>query len=331
MSKLRVNHLHSVLSDQHWPRPQFWVVTCYFNPAKYRTRLVNFLTFAAALKKQRVNVLVVELTSDTDAHLTPDLVTKYVRVQQPDVLWAKERLLNIGIDALPEGCTQVCWLDADIVFDDPHWAKKCSRALRRHAVGQPFTKAVFLGKGETPAAGRARGHAATSFASIYTNTADPCVCPKLMRAHPGYGWAARRSVLRQTGGLYDRAILGWGDLVMGQGFCHSPSRHAPITAINPKWKTGWSQHLLKDLLTWQRHAAGIIDGDTFALDGTIIHHYHGSHKGRQYHTRGALLADFDHARDLQLSNVSGMWAWTGAGKRLEARIREYFESRREDE
>ena len=62
-------------------------------------------------------------------------------------MWQKERLLNLVFAQLPERCTKVEWLDADVLFESAAWAVDTSRALDAHPVVQPFDTAVRLSGG----------------------------------------------------------------------------------------------------------------------------------------------------------------------------------------
>ena len=54
-----------------------------------------------------------------------------VRVPGGAPLWQKERLLTIGIRALPRACELVAWLDGDIVFERGDWVDDARAALER--------------------------------------------------------------------------------------------------------------------------------------------------------------------------------------------------------
>src|SRR5208282_4620990 len=55
-----------------------------------------------------------------------------------DVLWHKERLLNLALRRLPPTCRYVAWLDCDVVFTRHDWAEGAREALERNALIQPF-------------------------------------------------------------------------------------------------------------------------------------------------------------------------------------------------
>lgn len=312
-----------------------WVVTCYFNPCGYVSRQANYRQFYRQLARQGVPVLLVELaTSDATAHWDKTAATRYVRVLETDVLWAKERLLNIGIAALPDKCTAVCWCDCDVLFARDDWALACTEQLKRHRVVQPFGTSVFLASGETPDQ-HCRYRPSISMARHFvqhTGRTSYSGTDQLLVSHPGYAWAARREVLGRIAGLYERTVLGHGDLVMGVAFCHDP-RVAPLAADGrePHWDPGWSKALLRHARAWQRRAADVVQGDVGFVHGAIYHLWHGPPKRRQYHTRGAALADFDPAQHINTA-PSGALQWTAAARAagIPDRVKAYFASRRED-
>ena len=52
-----------------------------------------------------------------------------VQLRGGDVLWQKERLLNLGLKTLPDGCDKVAWIDGDVLFARPDWAAETARLL----------------------------------------------------------------------------------------------------------------------------------------------------------------------------------------------------------
>lgn len=315
---------------------EFWVITCYFNPCNYETRLRNYLQFSKGLSDQNVNLLTVELcTSVETAHLRDGVGTKYVRVVADDVLWAKERLLNVALKHLPLECTQVCWCDCDILFQRANWARMCSELLRRHRVVQPFTAAVWLGPDETPAK-HTRFRPSTSFARYFRydrRSLTVVGSDDILRSHPGYAWAARRDVLDRIGGFYDKCILGHGDIIMAMAFCHNPQVYGdiPTNEWERHWDPGWSSELKKDVRAWQRAASQEVAGDVNCCPGEIFHLFHGCKKNRDYDRRGSALAAFRPSEHLVLRN--DVWAWTPQAKcdGLVDACLAYFKNRREDD
>ncbi len=92
---------------------RLWAVTAYFNPCRYRTRLENFRTFRERLA---VPLVAVELVYGGRPELEAGDANVLVRVEGHNVLWQKERLLNVALSLLPDRCEAVAWVDCDLVF-----------------------------------------------------------------------------------------------------------------------------------------------------------------------------------------------------------------------
>jgi hypothetical protein len=86
-----------------------------------------------------VPLLTVELAfGDNPFELRAGDAEKIVKIRGGDVMWQKERLLNIAVEHLPPECEYVAWLDCDLIFDDADWAEKTQAALQKYVVVQPF-------------------------------------------------------------------------------------------------------------------------------------------------------------------------------------------------
>src|SRR5262245_59404245 len=103
-----------------------WAITTYFNPAGSKRRMQNYQLFRRRLA---VPLVTVELSFDGTFQLCPDDADILVQLQGGDVMWQKERLLNIALKWLPDRCEKVAWLDCDVVFESDDWVKEAERAL----------------------------------------------------------------------------------------------------------------------------------------------------------------------------------------------------------
>lgn len=331
MSRSPSNYCLSKLGRDHGSPDNLWVITCYFNPCQYQNRYHNYIKFAQGLQKQKVNLLTVELGERST--LPTALATKHIALIESDVLWAKERLLQIALDALPITCRYVVWCDCDILFGDSDWAWQTVQALQTYRVIQPFSKCFFLGALETPQK-HGMFSPSLSFARWYQRRARTVTHTEhvLGEGHPGYVWAARRDVLQRIG-FYDKCILGHADVVMAVAFSHCESRDGlfPLS-WEPHWTPGWSVALQQDVRAWQAKAAEVVQGDLGFLPGNIFHLWHGPRSNRNYGNRGYLLQDFDPAQHLMLSPVQ-TWRWTPAAKeaQVDQRCLLYFQQRQEDD
>lgn len=121
------------------------IITTYFNSHGYQTKLTNYERFIDPIRSSGLKSVVVECAfGDAPFQLTPSPGT--IQVRAKDVLWQKERLLNVAVAHVPAACTKVAWLDCDIIFRNPEWAVETSDLLERARVVQPFTTAVRLPK-----------------------------------------------------------------------------------------------------------------------------------------------------------------------------------------
>ena len=330
MSRSRSNFCLSRIGRTRGPA-DLWVITCYFNPCHYQNRYQNYLRFAEGLRSQHVNLLTVELGQTV--HLPPASASRYISLLETDVLWAKERLLQIALEALPPSCRYVVWCDCDILFADPHWAWQTVDALQTHRVVQPFSKCFFLGALETPAK-HGMFAPSVSFARWYQRFARSVTHTEhvLGEGHPGYVWAARRDVLQRIG-FYDKCILGHADVVMAIAFSHNTERDGPFPeSWEPHWTPGWSSALQSDVRAWQARAAEVVQGDLGYLPGNIYHLWHGPKSNRNYGNRGFILHDFDPTQHLVLS-PNKTWRWTPRAQQagVDKRCLLYFQQRQEDD
>ena len=127
---------------------RLWAVTCFFNPQGYRRRVANFREFRARLAAP---LIAVELAFDREFTLSDSDAERVVRVRGGDVMWQKERLLNVAIERVPVSCTKIAWLDCDIVFGSPAWVGQAVRALDEFALVHLFQDRHDLPERETRA------------------------------------------------------------------------------------------------------------------------------------------------------------------------------------
>src|SRR5208282_3056212 len=123
-----------------------WAITSYFNPSNSRARLINYRIFKEHL---RVPVVAVELSFGAQFELQSDDADIVVRLVGRDVLWQKERLLNLALRALPPECEAVAWLDCDVVFASSEWPERTQATLEKFSIVQLFSERCNLAQGST--------------------------------------------------------------------------------------------------------------------------------------------------------------------------------------
>lgn len=193
-------------------RAPLWVVTSFFNPAGYRRKLANYRLFREHLG---LPLVAVELGYGGRFALDPADADVVVRVRDGDVLWQKERLLNLGLQALPAECDTVAWLDCDVIFGVPDWAEQVRAELTRADLVHVFHERHNLPR-DTPVERIATwAEPATAMSLVHRFATGQQSHEELTRNNSaletrsttGLGWAMRREVVERHG-LYDACVLG---------------------------------------------------------------------------------------------------------------------------
>lgn len=305
-----------------------WAVAAFFNPVGYSTPLENYRRFRRGLREQSVPLLTVELGyGSRPFDLGPDDAELLVQIRGGDVLWQKERLLNLGISRLPEDCDKVAWLDADILFDRDDWAVETARLLQEYVVVQPFLEVVRLGPGGPPGdvgalpVGRGEGEVYYGMAYGVAAKGRRSLASFARHGSPGIAWAARRDLLRKHG-IYDREPLGGGDMLTARGMY----RKSPVLR-----RAHYSPKALEHMRAWGKAFRADVRGSVGYVAATVIHLWHGSREDRQYRARREILVDHDYdpERDVEIGPEQAL-CWSSDKPDLHRAVREYFEGRAED-
>jgi hypothetical protein len=302
-----------------------WAITSYFNPIGYKRRLENYHVFRRHLT---VPLVTVELSFGGGFQLAPQDADILLQLDGGDVLWQKERLLNVAVRAVPPACDKIAWVDCDVIFDSDDWPERAGRALDDRAFVQLFHERHDLPR-EVHLEERRSWTCATPYlSSMYKITTGQATPEDLARrgillAHrssPGLGWAGRRDVL-ETHGLYDACIAGGADRSFVCAALGKFDAGRRALQMNPRR----TEHYL----TWARPFFGAVRGGIGCIPGRIFHLWHGDLKDRKYDDRLATLKDFDPFTDIALG-AQGCWRWSSDKRGLHADLRRYFEERNED-
>jgi hypothetical protein len=306
---------------------KLWAITAYFNPARYWNRRQNFRTF-----RQHLNVplVAVELSFDGQfelAHGDADILVQHCG---GDVMWQKERLLNLALAALPADCEFVASLDCDVIFQRADWADLVCRQLEHVPLLQPYALVHHLPRSVSPDEWKIRpvGLARPSVAWRVSQGISPQVClgnplsgfPGI-RA-PGHAWAMRRNLIAQHG-FYDACIIGGGDSALAcaayGAFNVIPSLHAD------------NQQAYEHYLRWAEPFYQTVQGQVATVKDDLLHLWHGEmsdRKTRQRH-RDMAAYQFDPAVDIAL-NKNGCWHWNSPKQAMHNYVSNYFIVRNED-
>jgi hypothetical protein len=311
-------------ADNHGP---LWAITCYFNPVGYQRRRQNYYRFRRALNAP---LLTVELSFQDHYELDDTAAEIVIRLRGGDVLWQKERLLNVALTHLPKGCETVAWLDCDVLLPADGWANDAERLLVRFPLVQLFSNLAHLGPDEISAdAPRLPASAwRTSLAYRWTTrTVAPGIFARAegtgqARCNCGMAWAGRRALLERHG-FYDAMILGMGDRM----FAAAALGRFADAAVGHHLNAAQTAHYLR----WARPFHDEVKGRVGYCAGTAFHLWHGDLADRAYCERydGFAAFDFDPHRDLAIA-PTGCWRWSTPKHAMHRHVADYFPRRRED-
>ncbi len=322
-----------------------WAITAFFNPARYRRRWSNYQVFRQRLP---IPLATVELTFDGAFELRSGDADLLVQLRNGDVLWQKERLLNLALAALPATCRSVVWVDCDIVFERTDWPAAVEQALDRFPLVQPYSRAAHLtasasissGLRDDDVAGRqnalafdvASGRpirdalrltpAALAAMALPVASQEQYWQRRANFAHSGFAWAAQRDLLNQFS-IYDACVVGGGDI------CHASAAYGcfeELAAVRDMTDPE-RQRFFAWALPFHRAVGGAVG----FVDGAVYHLWHGDLRDRKYAERHRRLRAFDFNPFQDIAHSSdGAWRWNSAKPALHQFVRDYFSSRKED-
>jgi hypothetical protein len=288
------------------------VIAAYFNPCGYESRRNTFRRFLLSLAEQQVPVYVAELAIGNQAHeLAPS--NHVLQLRAGDVMWHKERLLNLLIYAVPRRYCKIAWLDGDVIFADPAWYRKASEALTYFELIPPYATCQHLGQADDITyTTNSLAHRARSSAHDLFN---------FSLAQPGLAWAARRELL-EAFPLLDWMVVGGGDLLMAlaaYGCWEHPYIDQLPCSLRSYWRSGANS------------LSARIRGNVGCTDSLLRHLWHGSLRDRLYIKRLDILRE--HAYDPEVDvavDASGILTWASRKPALHAAVASYFAARNED-
>ncbi len=310
-------------AEAYEPADDLWLVTSYFNPAGYRSKARNYESFRDPVVRGGLRLLTIECAFGSDVFsLSP--APDVVQVRARDVMWQKERLLNLAIARLPSRCAKVAWVDCDILFEDPGWAVETSRLLDRYPLVQPFATAIRLARGSRDY--RGEGDVWPSFGAVHGTSPERVREGDYDRhGETGFAWAARRDVVAATG-LYDACIVGGGDHVIAHAMCGDFSSRCMDRLL------GLDSACLKHCFRWGEAFFEKTRGEVGHVPGAALHLWHGDRPDRRYSSRHKELGrlGFDPEVHLRIGDT-GCWEWAAEEQAaLRAFAADYFAGRNED-
>jgi len=304
---------------------RLWAITSYFNPLWSKNRLINYRSFRANLEPP---LLTVEWSVDGRFELVESDADVLIQLSSPDLLWQKERMLDLGLRALPDGVDFVAWLDCDIIFERPGWPALAQRELESSSVVQLFSRCVYRGPD-----GNSDEDAALSIVQLARQRDDHAMFERLWGRPKaggprrdrltGLAWAGRLELLERHG-FYDACVFGAGDRAFA---CATFGQHRLAAQA---WLRTPQQR--RHYFAWADAFADELGGQVGLVEGDIIHLWHGTLENRQHRVRHAAAErhHFDPDTDIAIDPETGLWRWASPKPELHEAVADFFDARQED-
>jgi hypothetical protein len=308
----------------------FWAITAFFNPMGWQSRLANYRTFREHLS---IPLVAVELGYNGQFQLTPADADILIQIPGHDVMWQKERLLNIALDAVPPEIERIACLDSDVVFDRADVWLAADHTLDHCPIAQLFSHVEYLPLHDSRDRNRIRQTItpAPGFSWLRELGYSPLELCKPTWANSddyppvtyGLGWAFRRGLFADLG-LYDPWIVGGGTRV------HFYAAHGLLkeAADAFQFRPAMSDHFND----WAEDFHAAVDGNWGYVPGSVMHLWHGTPARRKHRQRYTEFAQFDFDPTLDLTiDDDGAWRWNRDNRPMHRYLREYIAGRREDD
>jgi hypothetical protein len=328
-------------------RHGLWGITCFFNPSRSRRRLENYQAFRRSLG---VPLVTVELAYGPQPELHEEDADILIPLRGKDILWQKERLLNLALEAVPRDCDAIVWLDSDVLFERADWPVLVRKELERCVLLQPFQDTVDVGPNERAEEIEHACHSGLPSSGVQgpgvRRTSRPDGRPMRQslafkiatgglraaslgtarlrnqwRCAVGLAWAGRCDALARHR-FYDAEIVGGGD-------------RALACAAYGSWQGLEATHHMNEMqrrhyLAWAQPFFDTVQGQVGHVPGTLFHLWHGTLDQRGYGTRfvGLVPFAFDPYTDIELDE-QGCWRWSSNKTHLHQYVQRYFEQRNE--
>ena len=291
-------------------KPKLAVVTSFFNPNNYINIKYNYLKFSEKIR-EKADLFPIELSYNGDFFIQDKNVIR-IKGDSNNILWQKEKLLNIAIKKLPKEYTNVAWIDCDILFENENWVDEVNEKLKSYKILQLYEKAKRL-DGE--------GKVGTVSEGIISRLSNIDRIENSLIGIPGFAWAGRRECIDKIGGLLETQIIGGADALMYFSFLGRKD-----TIFHQRMNNEW----MSVFLSWFRSAYNEINRSVSYISGDIIHLYHGRMSNRNYGNRYKILSDsrFNPLVDLKTDN-NGLWEFKN--RKILDKMSKYFEDRKEDD
>ena len=272
----------------------------YFNAAKSKRLLMNYLYAAEKFKISNIPFYTVEMYETT-----PEIADA-IHLKTDFTMFQKERLCHILEKHIPKSFTKLLFIDSDLIFENPNWYNELSEKLNNFEVVQPFSKGIWLDitykkivKERIPII-------------FYNKMGKIEMSGGIGGYHPGFAWGFQRSWFKKVG-FFQQAVLGDGDTIS--------------STIWLDYKDFEYRDFVKGAVADFKKSMGEKPSICF-LKGALFHLWHGDQKKRQYKERRDIFKMIKDIRDVIRVADNGLYELTNES--LKPKIRKYFADRDDD-
>jgi len=272
----------------------------YFNAAKSKRLLMNYLYVAEKFKMADMPFFTVEMYEDT-----PEIADA-IHLKTDFTLFQKERLCHVLEKHIPNSFKKLLFIDSDLIFENQNWYNELSDKLNHFNVVQPFSKGVWLDityrtviKERMPII-------------FYNKFGKISMEGGIGGYHPGFAWAFQRDWFNKVG-FFQQGVLGDGDTLS--------------STVWLDYKGFEYRDFIKGAVDDFRKTMGKKPSICF-LKGAIFHLWHGDGKKRQYRERRDIFKSIKDVRDIIRVANNGLFELKD--ETLKPKIRKYFKNRDDD-
>jgi len=273
----------------------------YFNSAKSKRLLMNYLYMVEKLKIADIPVYTLEMFEGE-----PEINDAF-HYKTDFILFQKERLCSLLEKHIPKKFTKLVFMDSDLILDNPNWYNELSDRLNSFNIVQPFSKALWLD---------------ITYTKIVKERFSLAFFKKFGKLdlgggmggyHPGFAWGFQRAWFNRYG-LFEYGILGAGDNINS------------TTWVNYNFFK--YMDFIKPAINAYRASIPKLPS-ICNLDSSVYHLWHGDKKNRQYGSRMNILKSVNDIRDIVSVGSNGLFVLKDDPV-LKRKIRKYFQNRDDD-
>lgn len=272
----------------------------YFNSAKSKRILMNYLYAREKFKVANIPTYTIEMYIDT-----PE-IEDAIHIKSKFILFQKERLCYLLEKKIPKKFSKLLFIDSDLIFKNADWYNELSEKLNTTNIVQPFSRGVWLDitykksiKQRIPIA-------------FYEKFGKVNLEGGIGGYHPGFAWGFQRDWYNKVG-FFQYGILGDGDTlssVIWMNYTDFNFKDYVIPAI-------------------EEYKKSIVEKPSICyLDTIIFHLWHGDSKKRQYSERRKIFKSVKDIRDIIRIADNGLFELKD--NTYKSNILKYFKNRDDD-